>query len=167
MFKQEETLLLASNSWGLKYVLDFAKIEYKTLENLFSDIEENSFKETVNRLDIKTQIQKISDYKGIEISKTYPNDYVLSGDQASVVEGEVISKPYSQAEAIAQLTAHAGKNYQLITSITLCKNGQIIWQHQETPTVQLRKFCMKEAQLYVELEEKSATGSVVGIAGTC
>lgn len=167
MFKQQEKIILASNSYGRKYVLNYAEINYSVAENLIDDEQEDTFKQTVEHLSIEDQIQQISDYKGLNISKQYPEHYVLSGDQASVVEGEIISKPKTRAEAIAHLTAHAGKTYLLVTSATLCKNGEVIWKHQETPTVKLTKFSMKDAENYVSIEEKSPTGGVIGIAGAC
>tara|TARA_R110000868_G_scaffold218576_1_gene468954 strand:+ start:99968 stop:100591 length:624 start_codon:yes stop_codon:yes gene_type:complete len=167
MFKQVEKLVLASNSYGRKQVLDFANISYHIGKNLVKDAQEESFKQTVNHLNISDQVTAISNHKGLEISKKYPDVYVLSGDQACVINNELTSKPKNRAEAIGQLTSQSGITCQLITSATLCINGEVIWQHQEEPTIQFRNFSMREAEKYVDLEEASETGGVIGIAGAC
>lgn len=166
MFKQQEDILLASQSDSRKKVLDFANISYKTPQNIHSDEDEELFKQSVEHLNMSTYIQKISNYKALEVSQKNPEYYVLSGDQACVLDGEEVRKPYSKTEAIAQLTSFSGKTFQLITSLTLCKGGHIIWEYQSTPEVSLRQFSMRDAEHYVEMEEQSGR-SVVGIAGAC
>jgi septum formation protein len=167
MFKQEKKIILASNSRDRKAVLNFHNIQFITTKNLISDVEEDIFKQKVEHFDLKKQIQEISNFKGQEISKNYLDTWVLSGDQSCVVDGIMVSKPKTRSEAVAQLLSHAGKTVELITSITLCYGGKIAWEYQEIPTVTLNHFSMKDAERYVDLEELSSTGSVIGIAGAC
>lgn len=167
MFKQNQTIILASNSWGRKHLLDLAMINYRVAQNPVSDAQEDSFKDTVKHLDTEEQILKIATYKGLEVSKKYPDMYIVSGDQACVFNNTIVSKPKTRAEAIGQLTAHAGHEVTLTTAGVICKNGEAVWSHIESPKVKFRKFSMKDAESYVDAEEKSETGSVVGIAGAC
>lgn len=168
MFKQAENIILASQSNSRRKVLEMAKIRYNVPEKLHSDKDEELFKQSVEHYDMPTYIQKISDFKALEVSKLNPERLVLSGDQACVLDGEEIRKPYSKAEAIAQLTSFSGKTFELLTSLSLCKNGKITWTYQTTACVTLRKFSMRDAEEYVNLEESAEDGhSVVGIAGAC
>ncbi len=168
MFKQNEKIILASQSDSRKKVLDMAKIQYDLPKNLHSDEDEETFKHSVEHLKMEEYIQKISNFKALEVSKLNPNITVLSGDQACVLNGEEIRKPYTTTEAIAQLTSFAGKTFELITSLSLCKNGRVIWEYQTTASVTLRKFSMRDAENYVNIEETAEDGdSVVGVAGAC
>lgn len=167
MFKQEKGIYLASNSRDRKAVLDFHNIQYKTPNFLISDDGEEIFKHKVEHLSIKEKIQAISNYKSLEVSKINLKGWILSGDQACVLDGAMIDKPKTRSEAIAQLLSHSGKTVELITSITLCKNGKVEWEYQEIPTVTLNSFSMLDAEKYVDLEAESPSGSVIGIAGAC
>ena len=165
MFKQAEKIILASSSSGRKRVLNFGNIEFEVAKDLVNDEQEDSFKLTVEHLSNNEVIQKISDFKGLEISKNYPDHYVLSSDQGCIVDGNIISKPKKTEDAINQITKKSGKYIQLITVATLCKNGNVVWQHTETPEICMRKYSKQDAIDYVNAEAESETGSVIGIGG--
>lgn len=167
MFKQTEKILLASQSDSRQKVLTHAKIDFETLKNIHSDQDEETFKQTVEHLTLDRYIQEISNFKSVDISKEHPECYVLSGDQACVLDGEEIRKPYSRSEAIGQLTSFSGKTFELVTSLTLAKNGIIAWEFQNTSAITMRRFSMLDAERYFDLEEQGPHGSLVGIAGAC
>ena len=52
-----------------------------------------------------------------------PDDVVIGSDQAAVLDGEVLDKPGTEANAVAQLRALSGRQHQLITAVAVAHPG--------------------------------------------
>ena len=71
----------------------------------------------------------LAELKARKISEKTPGAFVLGCDQVLEFEGELLSKPESPEQALAQLKAMRGKRHKLLSAAVICKDGQPEWRH--------------------------------------
>ena len=63
--------------------------------------------------------KEISKLKAYEIFQNYPNDTVLAVDTIVIIDGQVLGKPYSKADARRMLELLSGRKHHVISGFTL------------------------------------------------
>ena len=69
--------------------------------------------------------KNLAELKAIKISNLNLNDIVLGADSVIDLENNIISKPKNRDEALEILKKLNGKEHQLISSVSLVKNGTL------------------------------------------
>ncbi|MBT4941380.1 MAG: septum formation protein Maf [Rhodospirillaceae bacterium] len=76
--------------------------------------------------------------KAVEISNEMPNALVIGADQILEQEGKWFDKPQSRAEARSHLKYFSNKKHRLITATAVIENGNVVWQHVDSASLQIR-----------------------------
>ncbi|UWR02949.1 Maf family protein [Ruegeria conchae] len=87
----------------------------------------------------------LAEMKARKISDKVPGAMVLGCDQVLDFDGQLLSKPESPEEALAQLKAMRGKRHMLLTAAVIYQDGEPIWRH--VGQVRLRMRASSDAYL--------------------
>ena len=141
-------MILASKSKVRKQILDENKIKCRVEpSNVDEDIIKNSL---IKEKATPTTISKnLAELKASKVSLKDTETLVLGADSVIDLEGELISKPGNRDEAYEILQKLNGKKHNLVSSVCICKNGSMIWNHSDSATLTMKKFTDEELKNYL------------------
>ncbi|MGC1182317.1 Maf family protein [Legionella sp.] len=149
-FLQQEPIILASGS----------AIRYKLLQSLGisftvvpSNYDEEAIKEsfhTKNKIDLG---YALAANKALEVSKQYPQHFVIAADQLCLIGQELLNKPLTHQTAMQHLSLLSGQKHQQIACLCIAKNNKLLWQHHEQAEVTLHPLNEHIIEAYL-LSEK-------------
>ncbi len=87
----------------------------------------------------------LAEMKARKISDKVPGAMVLGCDQVLDFDGQLLSKPETPEEALAQLKAMRGKRHMLLSAAVIYQDGEPIWRH--VGQVRLRMRASSDAYL--------------------
>ena len=93
--------------------------------------------------------KNLAELKAIKISNLNLNDIVLGADSVIDLENNIISKPKNRDEALEILKKLNGKEHQLISSVSLVKNGTMIWNYTDKAKLTMKQFNLEELKEYL------------------
>ena len=99
-------------------------------------------------------------HKAAAVSTRRPGDLVIGADQTLALGPELLHKPGSRAEAMAQLDHLRGKTHRLHAAVTLMREGALLWSDVQTAELTMRDFTVGERDQVLALEGDSILGSV-------
>jgi len=102
--------------------------------------------------------------KAVAGSARHPGKWVLGSDTVVVIDGEILGKPKSTAEAQAMLARLAGRRHTVITAIALCNDGTVFDARDET-SVWIKALDSESIEKYVETGEPMDKAGSYGIQG--
>jgi septum formation protein len=82
----------------------------------------------------------LSEAKATRVSDRRPGTLVIGADQILVCEGAWFDKPADMDEARRQLLALRGKPHELVTAVTVVRDGAVLWHHVARPRLAMRAF---------------------------
>tara|TARA_B110001454_G_scaffold142649_1_gene132450 strand:- start:385 stop:972 length:588 start_codon:yes stop_codon:yes gene_type:complete len=141
-------IILASRSGVRKKILNQNGI---ICEVIPADIDENQIKESLIKEKATPEIisKNLAELKANKISKKTPNEIILGADSVIDLNGELISKPTSRKEALTILQKLNGKKHQLISSVCISKNGSMMWNFTDAPTLTMKQLNLDEIKSYL------------------
>lgn len=80
------------------------------------------------------------------------DSYIIGSDQIATLDGDILGKPHSVENAIAQLKRFSGREVQFLTGIAI-KHRDTIKTHVEPYTVQFRELSDSEIRHYIDKEQ--------------
>ena len=141
-------IILASKSKVRKEILEKNKIKCIAIA---SNIDEEPIK--INLIEAGASPELISknlaEVKAIKISKLNRDSLVLGADSVIDLENNIISKPRTRNEALNILKKLNGKKHNLISSVTIAKNGSMIWNYTDIATLTMKNMSDDELKLYL------------------
>ena len=93
-----------------------------------------------------------------------PEDLILSADTVVALDGAILGKPHSEAEAVSMLTALSGRTHQVYTGVTLARGEDILTEHEVT-AVTFRPLTAAEIEAYAASGEPMDKAGAYGIQG--
>ena len=93
--------------------------------------------------------EKLASLKAKKISDKFINRLVLGADSLINLEGELISKPNNRIEALKILKRLNGKVHHLISSVSIYKNGEEIWNYTDKASLTMKNFTDHELESYL------------------
>lgn len=87
----------------------------------------------------------LAELKARKVSDKTPGAMVLGCDQVLGFDGQLLSKPSSPEDALAQLKAMRGKRHMLLSAAVIYMDGEPIWRH--VGQVRLRMRASSDAYL--------------------
>ncbi|MBT5185800.1 MAG: septum formation protein Maf [Kordiimonadaceae bacterium] len=156
---QKHKIILASKSISRQKILAAAGLEAVIIS---SNIDENIIKNDMTIKGAKTTeiSEKLAQQKALKISKDHPDDIIIGGDQILVCEGRSFDKANTIKEAKENLQFFRGKTHELITSICIIKNQEVIWTYTTCPKLTMRDFSDDFLDIYVENAQEALLHSV-------
>ena len=109
------------------------------------------------------EVARVSKLKA-EATPREPGDVVIAADTIVVLQDKVLGKPADKADALAMLRALSGRDHQVMTGITVLRDGKAV-THTEITDVQFRPLTEDEILRYVETGEPMDKAGSYGIQG--
>jgi len=106
-------LILASSSPRRSYLLDQAGLTFNVIPSSF---DENS----VSLSTPETYVKALAEAKAADVSKAYPESWVIGADTIVVIDGSILGKPDSKEQARAMLKSLSDKTHQVYTGYCIC-----------------------------------------------
>jgi septum formation protein len=82
----------------------------------------------------------LAEMKARKAASRFPQALTLGSDQVLAIEGEVLGKPDTRAEAAAQLRRLRGKTHQLLSAAVIYADGAPVWRHVGVVRLTMRAF---------------------------
>ena len=141
-------IILASKSKVRKEILEKNNIKCKVIA---SNTDEEPIKASlVNEGATPELISKnLAEIKATKVSSLNEDVIVLGADSVIDLENTIISKPKNREEALKILEKLNGKQHYLISSVTIAKNGSMIWNHTDKAKLTMKKFSLDELREYL------------------
>ena len=116
-----------------------------------SKVDEDVIKESLLKEGATPEIisKNLAELKANKISKSLNDDIVIGADSVIDLEGDIISKPTNREEALTILKKLNGKVHNLISSICVSRNGQMIWNYSEKAELVMKNFNENELKSYL------------------
>ncbi|OQY12656.1 MAG: septum formation inhibitor Maf [Desulfobacteraceae bacterium 4572_187] len=111
--QEKPGLILASKSPRRSYLLDQAGLTFTVIPSSF---DENSVSLSTPEAYVKT----LAEAKATDVSKAYPESWVIGADTIVVINGTMLGKPDSKEQARAMLKRLSGKTHQVYTGYCIC-----------------------------------------------
>ena len=109
------------------------------------------------------EVARVSRLKA-EATPRNPGDVIIAADTIVVLGNRVLGKPTDKADAITMLQALSGRDHQVMTGITVLRDGDAI-THTEITDVHFRPLTKYEILSYVETGEPMDKAGAYGIQG--
>lgn len=105
------------------------------------------------------QAPALAEAKALSVSRVSAG-LVIGADQMLAVDGDVLDKPKSIAEARTHLERLRGRPHELITAAVITQGDEILWRCVETPRLTMRAFSDAFLDDYLQRAGESALSSV-------
>jgi len=106
-------LILASSSPRRSYLLDQAGLTFIVIPSTF---DENTISPSTPEIYVKA----LAEAKATDVSKAYPECWVIGADTIVVIDGKILGKPDSKEQARTMLKRLSGKTHQVYTGYCIC-----------------------------------------------
>ncbi len=132
-------LILASASKSRANILRAAGV---TFEPIPADTDEESVKRSLKAEGASAAqcAEALAELKAVQVSRAYPNAFVIGADQMLECEGAWFDKPADLGGARGHLVALRGKTHVLPTAVAVALDGACIWHHVALPRLTMRGF---------------------------
>ena len=132
-------IILASKSKVRKEILDQNNV-INTAEP--SKVDEDVIKDSLLKEKASPTIisKNLAELKANKVSQNNPDKIVLGADSVIDLNGQLISKPVNRDEALNILKKLNGKKHNLISSVCISKNGNMIWNYSDKATLTMKEF---------------------------
>jgi len=156
---KEPKLILASQSPRRRYLLEQAGIEFSVIPSSF---DENSVK--LSSPDI--YVRQLAENKARDISEQHPDSWVIGADTIVFIDGTILGKPDSRADARIMLQSLSDKTHQVLTGYCVCRHriGRFFSDVVKTE-VRFKKLTAKEIDWYINSGEPFGKAGAYAIQG--
>jgi len=104
--------------------------------------------------------------KAEEVSRRYPEDWVLGADTIVVLEGSILGKPADAADASRMLSRLSGRSHEVITGLCLLRQRPAGREQLSLETkVFMKRLTPEEIQGYIATGEPMDKAGAYGIQG--
>ena len=111
----------------------------------------------------QSEVARVSAAKAQAVPRK-KGDIVIAADTIVVLDGAILGKPTDQAHAKAMLTMLSGRTHQVMTGVTVLKDGQML-THTEITDVTFRALTERQIDRYVATGEPMDKAGAYGIQG--
>ena len=141
-------IILASKSQVRKEILEKNNIKCEVIP---SNLDEDPIKQKLIKEGASPELisKNLAEIKAIKVSSANQDRMVLGADSVIDLENGVISKPKDRDEALNILKKLNGKEHHLISSVTIAKNGNMIWNHTDKAKLTMKNFSLEELKEYL------------------
>jgi len=143
-----DRIILASQSEVRKKILNDNDILCEVVPSKLNE-EPVKNKLIMNKTDPEKIAEKLASLKAKKISDKFINRLVLGADSLINLEGELISKPTNRTDALKILKKLNGKVHYLISSVSIYKNGEEIWNYTDKASLTMKNFTDQELESYL------------------
>ena len=141
-------IILASKSKVRKDILNSNGIVCKVIP---SNIDEDSIKISLIKENASPEIisKNLAELKANKVSSQFRDKLVIGADSVIDLEGKIISKPTDRAQALKILKLLNGNSHNLISSVCVSKDGNMIWNYTDKAHLIMKQFKLNELKDYL------------------
>ena len=141
-------IILASKSKVRKKILESNNIDCIVEP---SNVDEDSVKESLLKEKASPEIisRNLAELKANKISQKKKGKLVLGADSVIDLDGKIISKPKDRHEALEILRDLNGRTHQLISSVCISRNGEMIWNYTDKASLTMKQMSNEELKVYL------------------
>jgi septum formation protein len=144
---EEPLLILASKSPRRRYLLEQAGLKFSVIP---SSIDEAR----IPLSSPETYVRILSEAKADDISKKYPEKWVIGADTIVLKNKDILGKPGSRDEARSMLKQLSGQTHQVLTGYAICcKSKNRMFSETVKTDVLFKNLTHEEIEWYVHTEE--------------
>lgn len=92
----------------------------------------------------------LAEMKARKAASRFPQALTLGCDQVLAIEGEILGKPDTRAEAAEQLRRLRGKTHQLLSAAVIYADGAPVWRHVGVVRLTMRAFSDTFLEAYLD-----------------
>jgi septum formation protein len=157
-------LILASQSAARQHMLKAAGVHFKVIKPALDEMavvqefmRDAASGEKITPDKIAVELAR---KKALTVARKNPDAIVIGSDQVLVLEGRMIGKAKTRAEAAEKLRALRGKTHTLISAVAIAKGGTIFWSDHEQAQLTMRDFDDAYLEAYMEVAGEALTRAV-------
>ena len=141
-------IILASKSKVRKDILENNGINCKVI---ISNLDEEPIKQSLTNEGATPEIisKNLAEAKAIKVSLLNENIMVLGADSVIDLDNHIVSKPKNRDEALEILERLNGKKHYLISSVSIAKNGSMVWNYTDKAKLTMKQFNLEELKEYL------------------
>ena len=141
-------IILASKSKVRKDILNSNGITCKVIP---SNVDEDSIKISLMKESATPEIisKNLAELKANKVSLQFRNELVIGADSVIDLKGKIISKPTDRTQALEILKLLNGKSHNLISSVCISKDGNMIWNYTDKAELLMKQFKLDELKNYL------------------
>ena len=109
-------------------------------------------------------VEALSRRKCIEVAASHPEDLVIAADTVVTIDGHILGKPQSEAQAERMLNVLSGREHTVYTGVTLSCRGKSMTEHEST-AVRFRTLNPADIIRYIATGEPMDKAGGYGIQG--
>lgn len=152
-------IILASNSPRRRELLE--RIGIREFHIVSPDVDE-SVEAGLSPADM---VERLSRRKAQAVAGRVPaGSLVIAADTVVALDGAVLGKPRSEADAFAMLSALSGREHHVYTGVTVVRGDRALTEHEET-AVAFRDVGPEEIRAYVATGEPMDKAGAYGVQG--
>ena len=111
------------------------------------------------------EVARVSAEKARVVAKDCAEeDIIISADTIVVIDGQILGKPKSEADAIRMLNLLSGRRHEVMTGLTVLSGGQSQTRVVRTG-IEFRRLTDREIDAYVATGEPMEKAGAYGIQG--
>ena len=111
------------------------------------------------------EVARVSAEKARAVAKDCAEeDIIISADTIVVIDGQILGKPKSEADAIRMLNLLSGRRHEVMTGLTVLSGGQSQTRVVRTG-IEFRRLTDREIDAYVATGEPMDKAGAYGIQG--
>lgn len=152
-----DSLILASGSPIRRDLLEGAGVGFEVVP---SGVDEGRVLESAGEMDFGERALLLAREKAKAVSGAHPGRLVLGADQILRFEDEQLHKPESMEQARARLLRLRGQAHLLHGAAALARDKEILWEHEESVLLVMRKFSEEWLDEYLAAEGEALLSSV-------
>ena len=159
MISHKSPLILASGSAARRTMLENAGLAFDVMP---ADIDEDSIFKNMDGQGAQPEgiAAKLADEKALAISKANPQSYIIGSDQILELNGKIFQKASNENDAREKLKSLRGKAHQLISSVSVAQNNDIIWRAHDTAKLTMHDFSDEFLEDYITTAGNDLTSCV-------
>tara|TARA_B100001121_G_scaffold204883_1_gene179282 strand:- start:7183 stop:7785 length:603 start_codon:yes stop_codon:yes gene_type:complete len=146
--QNKNEIILASKSKIRKEILEKNNISCQIIT---SNVDEEPIKNSLINEGASPELisKNLAEIKATKVSSSNENFIVIGADSVIDLENNIVSKPQNREEALNILKRLNGKKHHLISSVTIAKNGSMIWNYTEKAELTMKNFSLEELKEYL------------------
>lgn len=159
MFTTIQPLTLASGSPRRRELLARLGIDFSVA---VPEVDES----LLDNEDERDYVHRLAHLKGEAVGLRHPSSWVVGADTVVIVDGRLITKPDTAAQAVDMLMQLSGREHQVRTGYCLCHSERSFCAIDSVlSTVRFRSFGLDWAKSYVQTGEPMDKAGGYGIQG--
>jgi len=152
-------LILASSSPRRSYLLEQAGLKFAVIPSNFDE-------KSVTLSTPENYVKVLAEAKAADVSKTYPESWVIGADTIVVIDSIILGKPDSKEQARTMLKSLSGKTHQVYTGYCICCRAESkSFSNTVKTDVLFKNLADNEIEWYINTSEPFDKAGAYAIQG--